>query len=278
MRTNPLAYTFFVLFFSGCVSLNNISTYAGASLTGIKYFNDLNYSFEQNCLDKCRFDSAINRKISPKLNCDCAKSSKADSVNQAIYNVVVSYFSGLAELSDNHETTENIGTLVEKIHTMNWLDDVHSKAVTDISSVLYQAATNNYRRKKLITYIERANAPIQLLLKKLKINLQADLSTSLDRKAKNLTDFFEEPVRDTTVSDFQILTITDDYYRRLNDIDTKRRTILAYCEGLDAIAQGHQKLFDGHAKADSKEIKAMLFQSATDIKFIYSDVKKLKNN
>ena len=278
MKTIPLLSTFLVLFFSGCVSLQHISTYANASLTGIKQFNDLNYSFEQNCLDKCRFDSAITRKISPTLNCDCTKSSKADSVNQAIYRVVVSYFSGLAELSDNHDATDNIGSVVEKIHTMNWLDDAHSKAVTDISSVLYQAATNNYRRKKLVPFIEQANAPIQLLLKKLKTNLQADLSTSLDRKAKNLTDFFEEPVRDTAISDFQVLTITDDYYRRLDEIETKRRTILAYCDGLDAIAQGHQKLFESHSKANTKEIKVMLMQSATDIQFIYSDVKKLKNN
>ncbi len=276
MKTFIPLFAILGLCFSNCVSLQHINAYSENSLSGIQHFKELGYGFEQDCLEKCQLKSAQKGEIDNQLNCNCSKFAQADSVNQAIYNILSAYFSGLAKLSDNHLANSNVTDLAERVKKMNWLDERHTNACADIANILLQATTNGFRRNKLETYIGRADTSIQILLKKLQSNLQTQLIKELNTKTLRMTTFYQDAVRDKNISDYQKVKIAEEYYKRLNQTEDKKNDILTYCTGLEYIADGHKKLFVSRAKLDAREAKDWLVQSASNISIIYSDFNKLR--
>ncbi len=277
MKTFLPLVLIFVLSFTRCISLQHINEFSESSLSGIKQFKELGYGFEQDCLEKCQFKVAQAGEINDKLDCNCVKFAQADSVNQVICHVLVAYFSGLSKLSDSHSTSYNVSALSEQVKSMKWLDEEHANACTDIANVLLQATTNGYRRKELKNYIEKADTSIHVLIKKLQSNLKTELFRILKTKSTRLTLFYQDAVREKNLSDYQKLKIAEEYYKLFNEIEDKKNDILTYANGLDAIAEGHRKLFENRNKLNAREVKDWVVQSALNISSIYADFKTIRN-
>ena len=153
----PLAALTLVISLTACVSLKQVGQYSAQATDGIARFEELEYSFEQHCLDRCLFNAMTTFEIKRELECNCADYRKADSVTTLIYHAIAGYFSGLSDLSLNELTVYDLGPLRSTL-TAGSFGDINisapqAEAYTNLSQLLLRAATGAYRNKKIKDYI-----------------------------------------------------------------------------------------------------------------------------
>ena len=85
-----LALILLTVVLSSCVNLKHVNDFSSSSLKSIKKFEEIKFSFKQNCLDNCQ-DNKINDLNLKAQDCDCKLNEKADSVTLLIYNSVRGY-------------------------------------------------------------------------------------------------------------------------------------------------------------------------------------------
>ena len=108
----PVLYIFLTVFITtGCVTLKPVSDFSASSVNGIMKFEEINYSFQQHCLDRCAFEAIRTFEIKRDTECDCKDYKKADQITGQIYNTLKSYFTGLSNLSGNKLTSFNFKSL-----------------------------------------------------------------------------------------------------------------------------------------------------------------------
>lgn len=266
--------------FQSCVNLKNVSDYSTKSLKGIQKFEEVGYTFHQACLDRCLFEQIRKTEI-VQTECPCAPNKAADSVTLLLYNTVKGYYDGLAKLSNNG-TTEYKFDAMKKALTEGKFGDLeikkeHVNAYSKISSIILRAATDAYRRKKLTTYVEEANQPIQVLLSAIELNVTANLKGMLDTKKQRLNSFYFDLTKDNSLSKYEKIKVIDEYNNMVLAISNKQRQIDAFGKTLRSISAGHQKLYDNRNKMTAKEVKEMLAGYASDIQNIIDEFNKLKN-
>ena len=269
-----LTLCFFCL---SCSSLEHIHAFSTTCLSGINHFQELNHGFEQNCISNCQFKIEQKAVIEQKLDCNCDKSAQADSINTAIINVLLNYFSGLSILSDNHSLSSNFTPLANQIEKLKWLDSRHTKAYSDLSNLLLEASTNGYRRKQLKAFIGEADISVQILLRKLESNFKINLINEMNTKNTRLTVFYQDAIRGKSMTDFQKVKVAEEYYQLLNENNVKKQNVLKFCNGLSAIAAAHQKLFRSRGQMNARETKDWIVQYISNIQIIFSDFNKLNH-
>ena len=277
-----LGWLFLLLFTTACVDLKEVNNYSSNSLTGIKKFEDIDYSFKQHCIASCQFEAIRNFQIKRDTigECNCRDFDTADSVTLLIYNSIRGYFNGLRDLSDNDLTTYQFDAVKRALTAGSFghitIDSNDVNAYGNISKILLRATTDLYRKKKLTEYIEKANSPLQVLLQKLQFILQTNLKGELNFKKEKLYSYYKEMVLGGSLSDYEKSKATIEYYGQLSEIRQKQKEIDAFAKGLRSIAAGHQELYDNRHKLNEKEIKELIKGYSSNIQDINSEFNKLK--
>ncbi|SFC66539.1 hypothetical protein SAMN04489722_103111 [Algibacter lectus] len=263
---------------SSCVNLKHVNTYSSESLTGVQYFETLNYSFQQSCLDKC-FEEKINALEFLDQNCNCKQEKVADSITLKIYASVFGYFDGLTNLSDNDLTSYKTEALSNALSEGDFgsitIKKEHVESYTKVSQLLIHAFTDSYRKKKIKTYVKDANASVKYLISFLDFNISSNLNGKLEVKKNRLKADYFDLVKDTSLSNFEKRNTIKEYYNSILEIEQQQAKFTAYSKTLSAISAGHQKLYDDIEHVSSKAVKQELLQSASEIKSIISELKKL---
>jgi hypothetical protein len=104
--------------FTACIQLKEVNQYASASVKTISKFEDLGYSFEKACREKCVTEQLEKQKLIP-APCNCPAEKSADSVNSVIYHVIKNYFNALADLSANELTNYKFSGLSKALKEGN---------------------------------------------------------------------------------------------------------------------------------------------------------------
>jgi hypothetical protein len=265
---------------SSCVSLQKVNDFSSTSSKGIKEFEEINYSFKQHCIYECQFDSIRKFVINRETGCHCDNFAKADNVTLLIYNAIKGYFDGLTNLSNKDLTNYNFDALKKSLTEGTFgnikIDKNHVDAYSALSKILLKASTDIYRKKKLIEYIEDANAPIQILLSEFQFIIQNNLRGELDFKREKLYTYYKNMINNNTLTDYEKGMATTDYYQQLLEVTTKQNQIDAFAKSLKSMAEGHQKLYENRNKMQAKEVKELLTGYASDIQDIISEFNKLK--
>ena len=94
---------FFTAGLTSCVNLKHVNDFSSTSLNSLKKFEEINYSFKQNCFDNCQNIKIQNLNLNSD-ECDCASNVKADSITLIIYSSLRGYLDGLTKLSKNDVT------------------------------------------------------------------------------------------------------------------------------------------------------------------------------
>lgn len=264
---------------SSCVNLKHVNDFSSSSLKSIKKFEEINYSFKQNCLDNCQ-DKKIDDLSLSSIDCDCKLNEKADSVTLWIYNSVRGYFDGLTNLSDNDLTTYKMDALTKALTEGDFgsikIEKEQVEAYSKISKILLKAFTDEYRKKKIKNYVKEANEPIKVLITFLDFNLSSNLVGNLKVQKKSIEEYSFELLKDSSLSIIEKRKVLEDYYNRINSIEAKEKELLTYSKSLKKIIEGHQKLTDNIEKLSQDEIKEALTQYSSDIQDIVSEFNKLK--
>jgi hypothetical protein len=276
-----LALIFLLFVLAGCATLKPVNDFSSASLNGIKKFEEINYSFQQHCMERCWLEAARNFDIRRDTECDCGSYKKADNITQQIYSSLKNYFSGLANLSDNRLTDYNFKALENSLTKGDFgdisIEDEHVKAYSNLSGILLKATTDLYMSNKITKYIGEANEPVQVLLRKFQFIIQQNLEGELNFKKEKLLDYYMGMKMGNTLSDYEKGKAANDYYQQISGILAQQKQMDAFARGLNSISEGHQELYNNRNKITVRELAVRLAGYACDIQDIISEFNKLKN-
>jgi hypothetical protein len=264
---------------SSCVNLKHVNDFSSSSLKSIKKFEEINYTFKQNCLDNCQ-DKKINDLSLSAKDCDCKLNEKADSVTLLIYNSVQGYLDGLTNLSNNDLTSYKMDALTKALTEGDFgsikIEKEQVEAYSKISKILLKAFTDEYRKKKIKEYVKDANQPIKVLITFLDFNLSANLVGKLNVQKQRIESYYFDLTKDPTLSTIEKRKAVEEYYIQLGKIEAKQKELVTYSKALKKITEGHQKLVDNIETLSKDEIKELLTQYSSDIQDIISEFNKLK--
>lgn len=260
-----------------CVNLKHINNFASSSLHSVKNFEEIDYSFKQNCLENCQ-DKKINELNLRSQDCDCKADEKADSITFLIYKAIKGYFDGLTNLSNNNLTNYKLNVLTKPFTERDFksvkIGKAQVEAYLNISNILLKSFTNKYRKNKLKEYLKAGNEPIKVLISFLDFNLSANLTGKLNVQKQGLNDYYLDLTKDNTLSTFEKREAVEEYYRRSGEIGAKQKALTTYSKGLKKVASGHQKLVDNIEKIHKDEIIEELTQCSSDIQDLISAFNK----
>jgi len=264
---------------SSCVNLKHVNDFSSSSLKSIKKFEEINYSFKQNCLENCQDEKIKNLSLNAK-DCDCKLNEKADSVTLLIYNSVRGYLDGLTSISDNDLTSYKMDALTKALTEGDFgsikIEKEQVEAYSKISKILLKAFTDEYRKKKIKEYVTEANEPLKVLITYLDFNLSSNLVGKLNVQKQRIESYYFDLTKDSTLSIIEKRKAVEEYYVQLGKIESKQKELITYSKALKKIAEGHQKLVDNIEKLSKDEIKELLTQYSSDIQDIISEFNKLK--
>lgn len=268
-----------ILAFSGCVNLKHVNQFSLTSLESIKSFEDLNYSFEQSCKDKCIDEHIYNLELKAQA-CNCQLDKVADSITLKIYNTIYGYFDGLSKLSNNDLTaykTEDLETaLIEGDFGSITIEEKHVTSYSKMSRILIRAFTDTYRKKKIKDYVKAANKPIKELIVFLDLNIAANLNGKLNTRQERLEGDYLDIIKDASLSAFEKRNALKEFYAIQETIQLQKNKNLAFSKALLKVSEGHQNLYDNIDKLSLKTVQESLFQYASEIRELVVEFKKLK--
>jgi len=273
-----LSIFFLTVVLSSCVNLKHVNDFSTSSLKSVKNFEAIDYSFKQNCLDKCQ-DQNIKKLVLIPQECNCEADEKADSITFLIYNAVRGYLDGLTNLSNNNLTTYKMDPLTKALTKSDLaaikVEKAQVEAYSNISNVLLNAFANKYRKHKIKEYVKAANEPFQVLIRFLDFNLSSNLADKLNVQKLRIREDYLKLIKDSTLSSLEKRKTIEEYYHRLDLIEAKQQTLNTYSKALKKTAGGHQNLADNIDKLNIYEIKEQLTQDASDIQDMISEFNKI---
>lgn len=262
---------------AGCVNLKHVSELASSSSNALNMFENVHYSYKQNCLERCETEKIINYDLTLD-QCDCKNDEEADKVTSLIHNRLIGYFKALSSLSKDELTKYNTDDLATAIAQSNvaGVDANVVSSYSKISKKLLDAFTDEYRKNKLKIYITEANPDIQILLKALSDN-HASLSGKINVQKQRLQSQFFDLGKDRTLSQYERNSAIAEYFSKIKEMNSKQASLEAFSKGLAKIAKAHHDLATDIKKISKKEVKNMLFKYATELDEIVSEFNKLKS-
>ncbi|MEH6408613.1 MAG: hypothetical protein V7767_15155, partial [Leeuwenhoekiella sp.] len=232
-----------------------------------------------HCIDRCEFEAVQANEIKRKVDCDCQNYIAADSVNVKIYTAIKNYFDGLSSLTNVDISTYSLDALNEPLLAGNFgnveIKPEQAAAYSNISNLLYRAATDGYRKKKIKNYIEQANAPLKILLDKFKFIIQENLSKELDFKKERLYAFYTELKLNDRLSEYEKIEAWNSYYKQLNEINDQQEQLAVFAESLTEIAAAHEELYKNRNKLSATILQQELGKYGNDIQDLYAQFKQL---
>lgn len=280
-RKRNTLFLFFTLvaLCQSCVNLKSVCDFSSSSAASVKKFEELPYSFNQHCFERCKFESIRDFEIKREVACQCDNFKKADSVTMVIYQEINGYFKNLSNLAANTLTTYKIDTLKTALKEGDFgalkIEKEHVDAYSKISLTLLRASTDNYRRRKIKLYIANANAPLQILMTKFQFILQNNLHDQLRFKKEKLFVYYMDMKMNNTLTDYEKGKATIDYYAQLAEINQMQQQIETFVKSIHTVAVGHQKLYDYRDKMSIKEAKELLSGYASNLQDIIAEFNKL---
>jgi len=259
-----------------------VGDFSSTSIESIKNFEQIDYSFLKHCEDRCRDEAIRKFEIKRAQECSCAVYQEADSVTQVIYNSVEGYFEGLGKLSHNELTNYSSDAVIRALSADELgplkIDAQTVSAFSSLSNTLLRASTDFYRSKKITSYIELANEPIQVLLEKFKVIIGTNLKGELQVKRDRLYYFYDDMnMNGTVLSEYEKGKATSDYYQALEAIQRKEMKLEVLSQSLDEIAKGHQVLYDNRTKLSVKNLTGLLLNYSNNVENLISEFNKLKD-
>jgi len=256
-----LAFFLLSISLSSCVNLKHVNDFSSSSTNSIKKFEELNYTFTQNCVDNC-YDKKINDFSLDTVDCNCNLNEKADSITQVIYNSVRGYFEGLSRLSNNNLTNYKLDNLTNALTEGEFgsvkIEKQHIESYSKISKILLKSFTDEYRKKKIKQYVIEANQPIKILLSFLEYNLSSNLTGNLKVQKMSIKEYSFELLKNPSLSKIEKRKVIEEYYERIKKIESTEKELITYTKSLKKISDGHQKLADNIGILNQDEIKLAL--------------------
>jgi hypothetical protein len=273
-----------------------IALFALAGLTLLGCSGDLGAikSFSSSSLDsdkgKTLIDDFVNgptlrRKYEPeeeqlRLTEEAEKRRDQTVELTALLKSVQEYMSAVGQLAGDETVgyDRNLDSLATELNSKNLLKKDSATAVGGIGKTLAKAVKSAYRRNRLSDVIAEGNDPLQDILKDLQELLLKDFDSNYDELQASIGRYFRRTVAEAQISPHQeasILLVRELWAKRIADIEGKRAALKEYAKALEAVAKGHQMLFDNRENLSDEKVLQEIRGYGASVADLFSNVKAL---
>jgi len=253
---------------AGCLPPSEVGRFAKSASEATADFPPVAREMYASCL---RFEGFKAQRTSgwydnESLRMPCASRDTAVAGVLAANKVLSAYFSALAKLADDQfvSADREIGGLAA-IVKKSGLNDAQVDAVAGLTKYLATMAIDGYRRGKIGDAIASQNGNVVLVTTGLRTIISRDYRQILNIESRAANDFYRSAVTENREREpLAAILVLKDRDDRVAELRKRAEAVDAYVRALDAVRDGHQKLYDHRNKLRAKVLAAELRdQSAT---------------
>ncbi len=192
------------------------------------------------------------------------------------HTLIAEYMDALGRLaSDELVTYDKESDALGKANAHNkFSGESDAGAFGSVSKILFRAATDGWRQKKLRELIGDSNSPFQEVVGALKRIVDQGFAGDTENEEIAINNYYRTLIVSST-DKAGIAALEEWRDTRLSEVRARRRAITNYSEVLSKIASGHQILYDKRDDLDNKDLLQQMSRYAKDLRKLFDTLKNL---
>jgi hypothetical protein len=258
-----LAVVWLALVASGCANLGAIREFASTSSDAAQY-NQIVGTYVDTPTRLMRYEPESQRPVLVRQAAERQAQREQLLMRQRL---IQAYMDALGQLADDGLTTydKQLDALGNALQAAKFADQGEAAALTAVSKLVTTAATDHWRQGKLVTLIEQADAPFQIVVGTLVVIVETGFTTDIANEREALNKYYTELQR--TSRDPAGLAALGEW-REIRDgqIRDRETAIHSYVVVLKTIASGHHKLYESRHELSKVQVQAEIHQYTSRLK------------
>ncbi len=258
-----LAVVWLALVASGCANLGAIREFASTSSDAAQY-NQIVGTYVDTPTRLMRYEPESQRPVLVRQAAERQAQREQLLMRQRL---IQAYMDALGQLADDGLTTydKQLDALGNALQAAKFADQGEAAALTAVSKLVTTAATDHWRQGKLVTLIEQADAPFQIVVGTLVVIVETGFTTDIANEREALNKYYTELQR--TSRDPAGLAALGEW-REIRDgqIRDRETAIRSYVVVLKTIASGHHKLYESRHELSKVQVQAEIHQYTSRLK------------
>jgi hypothetical protein len=258
-----LAVVWLGLVASGCANLGAIREFASTSSDAAQY-NQIVGTYVDTPTRLMRYEPESQRPVLVRQAAERQAQREQLLMRQRL---IQAYMDALGQLADDGLTTydKQLDALGNALQAAKFADQGEAAALAAVSKLVTTAATDRWRQGKLVTLIEQADAPFQVVVGTLVVIVETGFTTDIANEREALNKYYTELQR--TSRDPAGLAALGEW-REIRDgqIRDRETAIRSYVVVLKTIASGHHKLYESRHELSKVQVQAEIHQYTSRLK------------
>jgi hypothetical protein len=258
-----LAVVWLALVASGCANLGAIREFASTSSDAAQY-NQIVGTYVDTPTRLMRYEPESQRPVLVRQAAERQAQREQLLMRQRL---IQAYMDALGQLADDGLTTydKQLDTLGNALQAAKFADQGEAAALAAVSKLVTTAATDHWRQGKLVTLIEQADAPFQVVVGTLVVIVETGFTTDIANEREALNKYYTELQR--TSRDPAGLAALGEW-REIRDgqIRDRETAIRSYVVVLKTIGSGHHKLYESRHELSKVQVQAEIHQYTSRLK------------
>lgn len=271
-RARAYLLIFFLILGAGCANLVAIREFASISAQSAEYTTLVTQYVESPERQK-RFQPSDQYKRLEQMSRERAAQKERLLLRHAL---IEEYMDALGRLAADELVTydKEIDALGKAVADNKFADEKDAGAFASISKILFRAAADGWRQKKLRELITESNSSFQEVVGALKRIVDQGFTGDVENEKATMQNYYQTLIM-SSKDKAGIAALEEWRDTRLAEVGARGRAISNYSEVLSKIASGHQKLYDKRDDIDNEELLRQMSRYAKDLRKLFDTIKSL---
>lgn len=256
----------------GCANLAPITEFADISAQSAAY-TDLVTQYVQFPERQKRFQPSNQHARLEQMTRDRAAQRERLLLRQAL---IEEYMDALGQLAADESVKydKELDALGKAVVANKFAGERDAGAFASVSKILFRAATDDWRQRKLRELITESNAPFQDVVGALKQIVDQGFAGDAETEEIAIGKHYKAIILSS--KDMAGIAALEEWRdTRLAEVKGRRQAITEYSEVLSEIASGHQKLYDKRDDLGNRDLLQLMSRYAKELRRRFETLKNL---
>ena len=262
-RLHCLVLVWLALVASGCANLGAVREFASTSSDAAQY-TQLVSTYVNTPNRLMRYEPESQRPVLARQASERTAQQEPLLLRQRL---IQSYMDGLGQLAADGLTTYDtqLDSLNSALQAAKFADQSEAAALAAVSKLLAAAASERWRGDKLVTLIERSEAPFQVVVGSLVSIVETGFVADLGNEREALNKYYTE-LQLRSREPAGLAALGEWREMREGQIRDREIAISNYVVVLKTIGTGHHKLYESRHELSRVEVQAQVHQYTTRLR------------
>jgi hypothetical protein len=258
-----VAVAWLALVANGCANLGAVREFASTSSDAAQY-NQIVGTYVDTPTRLMRYEPESQRPVLARQAAERQGQREQLLLRQRL---IQAYMDALGQLAADGLTTYDtqLDALGIALQTAKFADQGEAAALAAVSKALTTAATERWRQGKLVTLIEQADAPFQVVVGSLVVIVETGFTADTANEREALNKYYSELQR-TSRDPAGLAALGEWREMRDGQIRDREIAIRSYVVVLRTIASGHRKLYESRHELSKVQVQAEIHQFTSRLK------------